>query len=513
MSGRPDIKNRNGLTAEAVAANIAAGAVDRSALPRVIITTDLEVDDENGILLTLMYADQFDLAGIVWTAGMFHFNGDGVHTLAEITPNYRCEASTAGGSVKNAGELKSFRPVDPGLLRRIIDVNYRSDYRCLSLNNPNYPTPDELLSITKTGNVEFEGDYRFETEGSEHIKKCILDDDMRPLYIQHWGGINTTVRALMSIYEEYHDTDSWEKVLAKVIAKVRLDKSGEDNCRADSGIDRLFPGLVSCDLKAFGSYGNYFNAVPFGKYSASFLAGDREITIPLGTGERLNRYYRAPYLTDAFKFGHGQVLGRFHLMNDGQVIYGEPMPFQYGLINYIDWNECAETGYGAAFGWPRIEFDTFDWMCCQFETDKFVDLGLRRDIDNRDERYTVAMFDELAARADWAVAEPVNCNHAPSVSLSAYDITAAPGETVRIAANVSDPDGDEVTVRWFADDVTGSGNGRTGMSEISGCAALNTEFTVPADARHGDRFVITAEAKDNAGRPMTRYAQALIIVD
>lgn len=74
-----------------ITARLASMKIARSSLPRVIITTDLEVDDENGILLTLMFADQYDLAGIVRTAGMLHFNGDGVHTLAEITPNYCCE--------------------------------------------------------------------------------------------------------------------------------------------------------------------------------------------------------------------------------------------------------------------------------------------------------------------------------------------------------------------------------------------------------------------------------------
>ena len=258
---------------------------DKHTLPRIIITTDLEVDDVNGVLLTLMYADQFDLAGIVWTAGMFHFNGDNVHTLAEITPNYRCEATTAGGTVENAGQLKSFRPVEPGLLQRMIDVDYRADYAYLSQNDPNYPSPEELLSIIKTGNIEFEGDYRFDTEGSDHIKACIMDDDMRPLYIQHWGGINTTVRALMSIYEEYHGTEKWDDVLKKVVAKVRLDKSGEDNCRADSHIDELFPGLQNSDWAGFSAYGTYFSAAPLGKYTASFKIGDREISVPLGTNE------------------------------------------------------------------------------------------------------------------------------------------------------------------------------------------------------------------------------------
>ena len=67
--------------------------VDKSTQPRILITTDLEVDDMNGVLLSLMYADHYDLAGIVWTAGMFHFSGDGgKHTLGQITPNFRCNA-------------------------------------------------------------------------------------------------------------------------------------------------------------------------------------------------------------------------------------------------------------------------------------------------------------------------------------------------------------------------------------------------------------------------------------
>ena len=44
---------------------------DKSTLPRVIITTDMEVDDANGILLTLMYANEMDIAGLVSTAGMW----------------------------------------------------------------------------------------------------------------------------------------------------------------------------------------------------------------------------------------------------------------------------------------------------------------------------------------------------------------------------------------------------------------------------------------------------------
>ena len=71
--------------------------VDKSQQARILITTDLEADDMNGVILSLMYADQYDLAGIVWTAGMFHFNGDhSLHALGQITPigNIEFEAIT-----------------------------------------------------------------------------------------------------------------------------------------------------------------------------------------------------------------------------------------------------------------------------------------------------------------------------------------------------------------------------------------------------------------------------------
>lgn len=116
--------------------------IDKSTQPRILITTDLEVDDMNGIIMSLMYADQYDLAGIVWTAGQHHFSGDGEHTLKEITPNYKCEADHVEHTVENAGELKNFRPADPTCLNRVVDLYYRADYEKLSKNNPNYPTPD-----------------------------------------------------------------------------------------------------------------------------------------------------------------------------------------------------------------------------------------------------------------------------------------------------------------------------------------------------------------------------------
>lgn len=486
--------------------------VDRSTLPRVIITTDLEVDDINGILLTLMYSDQFDIAGLVWTAGMYHFSGDGVHTLAEITPNYKCEVGTIGGTVRNAGDLKSFRPAEPHILNRLVDVNYREDYPKLVANNPNYPSPDELLSVVKEGNIQFEGDTRYDTEGSNWIKQCMLDDDPRTLYITHWGGINTTARALLSIYEEYGKTAQWESIRDKVVKKVRFLGSGEDNCRADSKIDELFPGLQESDRKSFFNYGQFFS--------------------PITAPETTRPYYQAEYLKDAFKFNHGRVMGEFHLMGDGQVIYGEPYVYQYGLVTYMDFSELWDAGYSVV-EWvknmPRYDMNRYDWMCCQFTT-CFLDIGLRQDVSNGNDHFTAVMFDELAARADWAVKDPSECNHAPVVAAENPDVSAKAGETVTLKGSAWDPDGDKLNVTWWVPmtscvyhDYTGVAQG----SSMFGGAAVEQpinevpvegkgftgKFTIPTDAKVGDRFVINMEVQDVAERPMTRFAQFVVTVN
>lgn len=465
--------------------------VDKSTQPRILITTDLEVDDMNGVLLSLMYADHYDLAGIVWTAGMFHFSGDGgKHTLGQITPNFRCNAQHCEHRVKTPADLTEYRPVDPTWLGRVLDY-YEEDYKLLSKNNPNYPTPEYVRSITKVGNIEFEGDYRFETEGSNFIVDIIMDDDMRPLYIQHWGGINTTVRALYTIYEKYHGTPEWDAVLAKVVAKVRIGGSGEDNCRADSGIDKMFPGLQNGGYgMGFFSYGSFFAASKNGRRPAA---------------DELQPYLHKEWIMDAYKVDHGKLMEEIWLMGEGRALYGEPIIYNYGLITTMDWAKSAELGWGPAnlSTYPRADYEPFDWGFCQFGCASFIDIGLRKDVQNRNNRFTIIMWEELAARADWAICEPQDCNHAPIVDGGQLDYEAAPGEKVALEGSAKDPDGDRLTAVWWTP---------TEGVALAAEAGWSTEVTVPADAKAGDRIVVNLEVRDNAVRPMTRFAQYVVTV-
>lgn len=373
----------------------------------------------------------------------------------------------------------------------------------MSKNNPNYPTPEYIRSICKVGNIEFEGDYRYETEGSNFIVDCIMDDDMRPLYIQHWGGINTTVRALYTIYEKYHGTPEWEQVLAKVTSKVRIGGNGEDNCRVDSKIDEMFPGLQNA---GYGGMGGFFS---YGSFFAASYNHERR------AADELQPYLHADFILDAYKEGHGKLLKEIWLMGEGRAIYGEPIIYNYGLITYMDWAYSAEIGWGPAnlVSYARADFKPFDWSCCQFGCASFINIGLRPEISNRSNQYTIIMWEELAARADWAICEPQDCNHAPIVTADQLDFTATPGQTVSLTGSAKDPDGDKLSAKWWVPAFSctymeGKAEGLVVSSEVG----WNTEFTIPADAKTGDKFVINLEVKDNAIRPMTRFAQYVITV-
>ena len=61
-----------------------------------------------------------------------------------------------------------------------------------------------------------------ETERSNFLMDLMLDQDERPLYIQTWGGTNTTARALKSIQERFEGTSEWAHIKSKIESKVVL---------------------------------------------------------------------------------------------------------------------------------------------------------------------------------------------------------------------------------------------------------------------------------------------------
>lgn len=487
--------------------------------PRTIVTTDLECDDMDSLIHMALFFNDIDIDGIVVSASQFHFTGDGEHTLSEVTEHYACEDP-------DAANLKSFRAMPVDWAANLWENEYAAVYDKLAENDPNYPTPEYLESVTKIGNVEFEGDVREDTEGSDLIKNAILDDEPGPLYLLTWGGFNTTARALLSIHDEYGDTDQWDSIYQKVIDKVIVNGYSQDYTYQDY-IRELYPDLKL--MKSQNGYAGYF--------AARTAQADALYT------------FQADWLKENIKFNHGALLEKYGLMGDGTHYENEPDNMQYGETTTIDWHISFI---------PAMTFDQYDFMA-EGDSGTFlplINVGLRGledshggtyggpvhyitndtstgsfadSIKNGEEvtgpynyvngksdgslnRFLLAYQEEWAARADWCVNDYASCNHAPVVALEQKDYTAAPGESVQLDADVSDPDGNTWTTLWSWYSEGSSYSGIANDIRVWDPTSDHTSFTVPADAQEGDVLVLTVAVRDNADAPMTRYDQAIITV-
>ncbi|SHM55429.1 protein of unknown function [Cyclobacterium lianum] len=132
-----------------------------SARPRVLISSDIggtDPDDFQSMIHLLMYADRFQLEGLV-------------------------------SSPYGEGTTKDFQDM--------IDV-YEKDYSQLQSHAPALPTPKSLREITRQGQKDaapFKG-YSDPTEGSEWIINCARRVKDQPLWVLVWGGIEDLAQAL-----------------------------------------------------------------------------------------------------------------------------------------------------------------------------------------------------------------------------------------------------------------------------------------------------------------------------
>jgi hypothetical protein len=178
--------------------------------PRTIVTTDGEVDDQDSFIRLLLYSNEFDLVGLVYSSSQWHYKGDGKGTA------YTSEMEM---TKKRYGSRTELRWPGTTWMEEHID-RYATVYDNLTKHAHGFPTPEYLKSMVRVGNIEFEGEMEKDTEGSDFIKNILLDNSAKPVYIQIWGGTNTLARALKSIEDEYKNTSNWEKVEKKVSDKA-----------------------------------------------------------------------------------------------------------------------------------------------------------------------------------------------------------------------------------------------------------------------------------------------------
>ena len=135
----------------------------------MIVTTDGEGDDQCSMIRFLLYANEWDIRGIIHTSSKHHWKGS-----------------------KNRPGRKWY---GTSWLEEQIR-KYGLVYSTLKQHSSGYPSPEYLRQQVLVGNIAYAGDMGSPTPGSDRIAEVLLDPNPSPVWLQAWGGPNTIARAL-----------------------------------------------------------------------------------------------------------------------------------------------------------------------------------------------------------------------------------------------------------------------------------------------------------------------------
>jgi hypothetical protein len=516
--------------------------------PRVVITADPELDDNNTIIRAILYSSDVQFEGLVYAGSQFHWRGDGKGTTQYI----------AGREYTRLGlcPCSSWRwSPDEHFIDNIVDA-YAKAYPNLKVHNPDYPSPEKLKSKIKWGNVDFDGDFSRDTDGSNLIKSLLLDDQPGPLYVTAQGGESTIARALKSIHDEYAKTPQWEAVRDKVSQKLIIIPSGDQDDTGAGYIRPNWPGVREYQ----------FIGINFGYGAQDHAAAEDKI-------------YFSPEWTEQNISNRGQLGALYRVWGDGkQFVKGDRTDY-FGLSGYTA-QQLADMGYmvwmpphpkGSFLGegdtptflnliaiglrayenpqwggWggrmvpgaPAFSFSKTPPPILPADTSGaargLAPAGSEKEKESAPKsgsvismnfqlppvpsrtaavtaRFFAAAQNDLATRMQWSVTPKFgDANHPPQVKIKGpLDVSARAGGTVSLEAEVSDPDHDKVTVTWWQYNDAGTYQGDVTFSDAS---ALTTSFRVPEDAKPGQTIHIILEATDSGTPRLTRYQRVVVTV-
>lgn len=458
-----------------------ANANKPDAKPRVIITSDGEIDDECSMVRCLLYANEWDIEGIVTSSSQYHWHGH-----------------------RWAGDDW----IDPYL------AAYSKIYPNLVKHDPEYPSPEYLKERTALGNVKTEGEMDEITAGSELIVKVLLDEsDQRPIWLQAWGGTNTIARALKTIEEKHPEK------MEDVANKIRLfliweqDSTYQAYIRPRWGKYDILT-IISDQFEAIAYRWKNIQPKELQKYySGSWMKENiLENHGPLCSLYKAHRGGDKGFVDGDFR-SEGDSPAFMHQINTGLRNLESPdwggWGGRYILVRENTWlDPVPEKGYSYPVGrwygsnaWGRISSKKGNTTeNSESHKEYFKPIW----------RWSEAFQNDFANRADWCVKPFEEANHPPVVKVDKLNISTKPGSKIQLnAKGTSDPDGDELSYKWWqyeeADTIAES-------LDIENPTKQKVSFKVPSDAKSGETIHIVLEVSDNGLPKLTRYQRVVLTI-
>ena len=443
--------------------------------PRVIVTSDGEIDDQCSMIRFLLYTNEWDVEGIVTSSSQYHWQG---HDWA--------------GDGWMDPYLEAYAQVYPNLVK----------------HDAAYPTPEYLRERTVLGNVKAEGEMDEITRGSELIANVLLDEaDNRPVWLQAWGGINTIARALKTIEEEHPEKMEY------VAKKARLFFIWEQ--------DSTYQEYIRPYWKEYG-----IQTIISDQFYAMAYRWDEILP------EEMKKYFVGAWMRSNILENHGPLCALYPARENGDFISeGDSPAFLHTIVTGLRNLESPNWGgWGGRYvrvrentsldpvpvaGYVHPEgrwYGDSAWGRNSLREGTTTTEEQRRQYYKPMWRWADALQNDFAARADWSVKSFAEANHPPVVALAhAEDLKAQPGTTVRLSAQGSeDPDGDELVYTWWPYREAGSYDGTI---EIQDAGKQDASFTVPGDAGKGETIHIVCEVTDTGTPQLTRYRRVVVEIE
>jgi hypothetical protein len=488
--------------------------------PRVIVTADPELDDNNSLIRFLMYSADLQVEGLVYASSQFHWKGDGKGTKFMVPGR---EYTKFG---LNLCPCTSYRwKENERFIHEAVEA-YEKVYQNLKVHNANYPSPAYLKSITKYGNIEFEGDYSKDTEGSDLIKAAILDNKPGPLFLTAWGGQSTIARALKSIEDQLKGAKNWEQIKKKVSQKVVILPTGDQDGTYASYIQPNWPNIDYRQYRNGPNYG-YGAQLSASKENApyltsSWMSANMTSKGPLGAIYRVWGDGKQMVNGDIFDYFGFDGYTNEQLKKMGYIVWmpvqeknswlgeGDTGSFMNLLPNGLEaWNNDIPGGWaGKPFYQDANYIDPFSNDTTKKKKDLVISESTYSDMNGKDNAIAFPNFfpaaqNDFAARMAWSVTKDFkSVNHQPKITLNIPStITLKAGEKIHMKATLADPDKNQMDIQW----AQFRKNEKDVILSISETNSTSTSVKIPNDAKSNQVAYLLVTVKDNGQIPLTTY--------
>lgn len=443
---------------------------------RVLVLSDIEADpdDAQSLVRFLLYANQWDVEGLVATTS--------IHQKTRVAPESMHKI------------LEAYKKVQPNLLK----------------HEPGYPSAETLKLKVKQGlavyGMEGVGKGK-DSEGSEWIIKVLEKNDSRPLWIPIWGGPNTLAQALWKI----RSTKTPEEA-ARLIKKLRVYTISDQD---DSGpwMRKEFPDLFYVVTPGY----NYTKATWLG--IAFALPGSNTEVV---TNDWLAKHIQqghgplgASYPDVAYGM-EGDTPSFLSLIENG---LNDPEHPNYGGWGgryefYLPPFEDSNEGMFKRENWPKdlpetraIWTNANDSVVSPIDRKKYG--GNRETIW----RWRTDFQHDFAARMDWTVKPFNEANHPPVVRLAHSDrLKVKSGQTFNLNADgTTDPDGDSLSYLWFQYQEAGSYKGSVSTRPYSP-NLYNLPITAP-QVEKPETIHFILKVTDKGTPSLSRYKRVIVTVE